>query len=37
MGEDEYNWALKNNLRMDKAAAQLYDEAWPIVQQTQAS
>src|SRR5205085_1895423 len=36
MGEDEYNWALKNNLRMDKTAAQLYEEAWPIVQQTQA-
>jgi uncharacterized protein (DUF885 family) len=34
-GEEEYNWALKNNLRMDKTAAQLYDEAWPIVQQTQ--
>jgi uncharacterized protein (DUF885 family) len=36
MGEEEYNWALKNNLRMDKTAAQLYDESWPIVQQTQA-
>ncbi len=35
-GEEEYNWALKNNLRMDKTAAQLYDEASPIVQQTQA-
>jgi uncharacterized protein (DUF885 family) len=35
-GEEEYNWALKNNLRMDKQAAQLYEEAWPIVQQTQA-
>jgi uncharacterized protein (DUF885 family) len=35
MGEAEYNWALKNNLRIDKPAAQLFDEAWPIVQDTQ--
>jgi uncharacterized protein (DUF885 family) len=35
MGEAEYNWALKNNLHVDKTAAQLYDESWPIVQQTQ--
>ncbi len=35
-GEEEYNWALKNNLRMDKTAAQLYEEAWPVVQGTQA-
>jgi uncharacterized protein (DUF885 family) len=35
MGEDEYNWALKNNFKIDKTAAQLYDEAMPIVQQTQ--
>lgn len=35
MGEAEYNWAVTNNLRMDKTAAQLYDEAWPIVQATQ--
>jgi uncharacterized protein (DUF885 family) len=34
-GEDEYNWALKNNLRIDKSATQLYEEAWPIVQKTQ--
>jgi uncharacterized protein (DUF885 family) len=34
-GEDEYNWALKNNLRIAKTAAQLYDESWPIVEQTQ--
>jgi uncharacterized protein (DUF885 family) len=34
-GEEEYNWALKNNLRMDKTAAQLYEEAWPVVQATQ--
>jgi len=35
MGEAEYNWALKNNLRVDTSAAQLFDEAWPIVQDTQ--
>lgn len=34
-GEAEYDWALKNNLRVTKSAAQLYDEAWPIVEQTQ--
>jgi uncharacterized protein (DUF885 family) len=36
MGEDEYNWALKNNLHVtDKNAAQLYEESMPIVQATQ--
>jgi len=35
MGEEEYNWALKNNFKVDKTAAQLFDEAWPIVQATQ--
>jgi uncharacterized protein (DUF885 family) len=35
MGEEEYNWALENNLRLDKTAAQLYDESWPVVQDTQ--
>jgi uncharacterized protein (DUF885 family) len=34
-GEAEYDWALENNLRVNKSAAQLYDEAWPIVQETQ--
>lgn len=34
MGEDEYNWALKNNLRLTKNAGELYEEAWPIVQNT---
>jgi uncharacterized protein (DUF885 family) len=34
MGETEYNWALKNNFKIDKTAAELYDEAWPIVEQT---
>jgi uncharacterized protein (DUF885 family) len=35
MGEPEYSWALKNNLLIDKIAGQLYEEAWPVVQQTQ--
>ncbi|MBL8195032.1 MAG: DUF885 domain-containing protein [Blastocatellia bacterium] len=34
MGEKEYNWAIKNNLKIDKSAAELYEEAWPIVQAT---
>src|SRR6185436_3948949 len=34
-GEAEYDWALKNNLRVGKTTAQLYDESWPIVQATQ--
>ena len=36
MGEEEYNWATKNNFRIEAPAAQLFDEAWPIVQATQA-
>lgn len=35
MGEAEYNWALKNNFHIDKTAAQLYEESWPIVEATQ--
>jgi uncharacterized protein (DUF885 family) len=33
-GEGEYDWALKNNLRMDTTAAKLYEEAWPVVEDT---
>ena len=33
-GEEEYNWAIKNNLRMDTNAAKLYEEAWPVVEDT---
>jgi uncharacterized protein (DUF885 family) len=37
MGEDEYNWALKNNLRMpDATAGKLFDESMAIVNATQA-
>ncbi len=35
MGEEEYNWAVKNNLRVNKTAAHLYEEAMPIVEATQ--
>ncbi|HEY3139351.1 MAG TPA: DUF885 domain-containing protein, partial [Blastocatellia bacterium] len=35
MGEAEYDWALKNNFHVDKTSAQLYDEAWPVVEATQ--
>jgi len=35
MGEEEYNWAVKNNLRVNKTAAQLYEEAVPIIEATQ--
>jgi uncharacterized protein (DUF885 family) len=35
MGEAEYDWALKNNFHVDKTSAQLYEEAWPIVEATQ--
>jgi uncharacterized protein (DUF885 family) len=37
LGEAEYDWALENNLRLDVTAAQIYADAWPIVQDTQAS
>jgi uncharacterized protein (DUF885 family) len=33
-GEEEYNWALRNNLRLTETADQLYEESWPIVEQT---
>jgi uncharacterized protein (DUF885 family) len=34
MGEEEYDWALRNNLRVEKSAALLYEESWPIVEAT---
>ncbi|HEY5883963.1 MAG TPA: DUF885 domain-containing protein [Pyrinomonadaceae bacterium] len=33
-GDEEYNWAVKNNLRVNKTASQLFDEAMPIVETT---
>jgi uncharacterized protein (DUF885 family) len=35
MGSQEYDWALQNNFHLDKKSAALYDESWPIVEQTQ--
>lgn len=34
MGEAEYNWALKNNFRLDETVGQLFDESWPVVEST---
>jgi uncharacterized protein (DUF885 family) len=36
MGAEEYNWALRNNLRLSDTADQLYEASWPIVEQTRA-
>jgi uncharacterized protein (DUF885 family) len=36
-GEAEYDWALRNNLGLQTSAAQLFDEAWPIVESTRQS
>jgi len=37
MGEEEYNWALSNNLRLSETAAGLYERSWPIVEKTRES
>lgn len=34
LGEAEYNWALKNNLRLDTPSSVLYDESWAVVEAT---
>jgi uncharacterized protein (DUF885 family) len=34
LGEKEYNWALKNNLRLQSTARRLWTESWPVVQKT---
>lgn len=36
LGETEYDWALHNNLHVDTTAAQLFKQAWPVVQDTRA-
>lgn len=33
-GAKEYDWALKNNLRVASTAAELFEKSWPIVQKT---
>ena len=35
MGEQEYDWALKNNLRTQTTAAQLFEQAPAVVEETQ--
>ncbi|MEJ1962089.1 MAG: DUF885 domain-containing protein [Gammaproteobacteria bacterium] len=34
MGAEEYDWALRNNLRLNETAEHLYEASWPIVEQT---
>jgi uncharacterized protein (DUF885 family) len=36
LGEVEYDWALRNNLRLSAGAAELYTSAWPVVESTRA-
>jgi uncharacterized protein (DUF885 family) len=36
LGAKEYDWALRNNLRLEQTSAELFEQSWPIVQQTQA-
>src|SRR5439155_16405403 len=33
-GEKEYDWALRNNLRVASTAAELFEKSWPIVKRT---
>jgi uncharacterized protein (DUF885 family) len=35
-GEAEYNWALRNNLRLTATAAELFSASWAVVTNTQA-
>jgi uncharacterized protein (DUF885 family) len=35
-GEAEYDWALRNNLRLTATAAELYTASWPVVERTRA-
>jgi hypothetical protein len=34
LGEEEYNRAIRNNFRIDQTATQLFEEVWPIVENT---
>jgi uncharacterized protein (DUF885 family) len=34
LGESEYDWALRNNLRLTGTAAELFAQSWPAVQAT---
>jgi uncharacterized protein (DUF885 family) len=35
-GATEYDWALRNNFRIEKSARELYEESWPVVRETRA-
>ncbi len=35
-GESEYDWALRNNLRLTSTAAELYAQSWPAAEATRA-
>jgi uncharacterized protein (DUF885 family) len=34
LGETEYDWALRNNLRLNSTAGELYGQSWPAVEAT---
>lgn len=36
LGETEYDWALRNNLRLTSTAAELFTQSWPAVEATRA-
>ncbi|MBM4195712.1 MAG: DUF885 domain-containing protein [Gammaproteobacteria bacterium] len=33
-GSEEYDWAIRNNLRLETSSARLYEESWPVVEAT---
>jgi uncharacterized protein (DUF885 family) len=37
LGEAEYDWALRHNLRLGSSAAELYGESGPVVEETRAA
>jgi uncharacterized protein (DUF885 family) len=37
LGEREYDWALRHNLRVEHTASELYEGSWPRVEATRAS
>ena len=36
LGEAEYDWALRNNLRLSSTASELFTQSWPAVEATRA-
>ena len=36
LGDSEYDWALRNNLRLSGSAAELYRASWPVAESTRA-